>query len=190
MIPRISTLLPLNYHRKRSRTHTKSKATLVVGRKLIQDLPRTNQMRNPMNLGSLLPNLKSTLIRVNTSQGPDMCHLLQRRISPLQPDTGLLSPLGPSQDKIQELNTDFARSVLLLNPLGPLWERSPFQFSRSWNIRLDKISQPSISPLPLLKLLLAMLPWRSANIASSQLSRRLSLRLKKVPILRKQQSAI
>ena len=47
-----------------------------------------------MNLGSLLPNLKSTLIRVNTSQGPDMCHLLQGRISPLQPDTGLLSPLG------------------------------------------------------------------------------------------------
>ena len=58
MIPRISTLLPLNYHRKRSRTHTKSKATLLVGRKLIQDLPRTNQMRNPMNLGSLLPNPK------------------------------------------------------------------------------------------------------------------------------------
>ena len=36
-----------------------------------------------MNLGSLLPNLKSTLIRVNTNQGPDMCHLLQGRISPL-----------------------------------------------------------------------------------------------------------
>ena len=81
---------------KRSRTHTKSKGTLVVGRKLIQDLPRTNQMRNPMNLGSLLPNLKSTLIRVNTSQDPDMCHLLQGRISPLQLDTGLLSPLGLS----------------------------------------------------------------------------------------------
>ena len=34
-----------------------------------------------------------------------------------------------------------------------------------------------------------MLPWKSVNIASSQLSRRLSLRFKKVPILRKQQSA-
>ena len=67
----------------RSHTHTKSKATLVVGRKLIQALPRTNQMKDPMNLGSLLPNLKSTLIRVNTNQGPDMCHLLQGRISPL-----------------------------------------------------------------------------------------------------------
>ena len=36
-----------------------------------------------MNLGSHLLNLKSTLIRVNTNQGPDMCHLPQRRISPL-----------------------------------------------------------------------------------------------------------
>ena len=62
--------------------------------------------------------------------------------------------------------------------------------SRSWSIRLDKISQPSISLLPLPKLLLlAMLPWRSVNIASSQLSRRSSLRFRKVPILRKQQNA-
>ena len=34
-----------------------------------------------------------------------------------------------------------------------------------------------------------MLPWKSANIALSQLSRRLNLRSRKVPILRKQQSA-
>ena len=27
------------------------------------------------------------------------------------------------------------KSVLLLNPLGPLWARSPFQFSRSWSNR-------------------------------------------------------
>ena len=49
-----------------------------------------------MNLGSHLLNLKSTLIRVNTNQGPDMYHLPQGRISPLQPDTGFLSPLGLS----------------------------------------------------------------------------------------------
>ena len=36
-----------------------------------------------MNLGSHLLNLKNTRIRVNTNQGPDMCHLPQRRISPL-----------------------------------------------------------------------------------------------------------
>ena len=94
------------------------------------------------------------------------------------------------QDKIQELNTDFAKICITPKPSGALWARSPFQFSRSWSIKLEKISQPSISPLPLLKLLLlAMLPLRSVNIASSQLSRRSSLRFKKVPILRKQQSA-
>ena len=30
------------------------------------------------------------------------------------------------------------RSVLLLNPLGPLWARFPYQFSRNWNIKRDK----------------------------------------------------
>ena len=68
---------------KRSWTNPKSIATLAVGMKLNPGLPRINLMRNPMNLGSLLPNLKSTLIRVNTNQGPDMCHLPQGRISPL-----------------------------------------------------------------------------------------------------------
>ena len=48
------------------------------------------------------------------------------------------------QDKIQELNTDFAK--ICITP------KFPCQFSRSWNIRLDKISQPSILPLPLQKL--------------------------------------
>ena len=94
------------------------------------------------------------------------------------------------QDKYQELNTDFAKICITPKPSGALWARSPYQFSRSRSIRLGKISQPSISPLPLLKLLLlAMLPLRSVNIASSQLSRRLSHRFKKVPILKKQQSA-
>ena len=94
------------------------------------------------------------------------------------------------QDKIQELNTDFAKICITPKRSGAPIAKSPFQFSRSWSIELDKISQPSISPqLPLPKLLLAMLPWRSVNIASSQLSRRSSLRFKKVPILRKQQSA-
>ena len=74
----------------KKQSHSRSRQEIDPG------LPRTNHMRNPMNLGSLLLNLKSTLIRVNTNQGPDMCHLLQGRISPLQPDTGLLSPLGLS----------------------------------------------------------------------------------------------
>ena len=72
----------LYYLRRRSRINPKSIATLAVGMKLNPGLPRINLMRNPMNLGSHLLNLKSTLIRVNTNQGPDMCHL-QGRISPL-----------------------------------------------------------------------------------------------------------
>ena len=34
------------------------------------------------------------LTRVGIRSGPDTCHLPQRRISPLQPDTGLQSPLS------------------------------------------------------------------------------------------------
>ena len=39
------------------------------------------------------------LTRVDIRSGPDTCHLPQRRISPLQPDTGLQSPLGLSLTK-------------------------------------------------------------------------------------------
>ena len=51
--------------------------------KLFTSPPRTNYMRIPMNLGSLLLDLRNTLTRVNTNPGPGMCHLLQRKISPL-----------------------------------------------------------------------------------------------------------
>ena len=39
------------------------------------------------------------LTRVDIRSGPDTCHLPQRRISSLQPDTGFQSPLGLSQTK-------------------------------------------------------------------------------------------
>ena len=61
----------------------KNTAILAVDMKLNPGLPRINSMRNLMNLGSHLLNLKNTLIRVNIKPGPDMCHLPQRRISPL-----------------------------------------------------------------------------------------------------------
>ena len=41
------------------------------------------------------------------------------------------------EEKIQELNTDFA---LLLDSLGLLWARFPYQFLRNWNTKLGKIS--------------------------------------------------
>ena len=47
-----------------------------------QSHSRSRQEIDPRS-ASDLPNLKSTLIRVNTNQGPDTCHLLQGRISPL-----------------------------------------------------------------------------------------------------------
>ena len=74
----------------------KPKNTLTVGMRLNPGLPWINSMMNPMNLGFHLLNLKNMLIRVNIKPGPDMCHLPQRRISPLHPDTGLQSPLGLS----------------------------------------------------------------------------------------------
>ena len=57
-------------------------------------LPRINWMRIPTNLGSIL-DLRNTLTRASINLGPDMCHL-QKKITPLWPDTGLLSPLGLS----------------------------------------------------------------------------------------------
>ena len=52
-------------------------------------LPQINTMMNPMNLGFHLLNPKNMLTRVDIRSVPDTCHLPQRRISPLQPDTGL-----------------------------------------------------------------------------------------------------
>ena len=75
------------------------KNTLTKGMRLNRGLPRINTMMNPMNLGCHLLNPKNMLKRVDIRSGPGMCHLPQRRISPLQPDTGLQSPLGLSLTK-------------------------------------------------------------------------------------------
>ena len=70
------------------------------------------------------------------------------------------------EEKIQELNTDFAKSVLLPNPLGLLWARFPYQFLKNWNTKLGKIFPRSTLLLPLPRLhLLAMPLLKSVNIA-------------------------
>ena len=48
------------------------------------------------------------------------------------PSTAKWYKVGQScyEEKIQELNTDFAKSVLLQSPLGLLWARFPYQFLR------------------------------------------------------------
>ena len=63
--------------------------TLTKGMRLNRGLPRINTMMNPMNLGFHLINQKNMLTRVDIRSGPDTRHLPQRKISPLQPDTGL-----------------------------------------------------------------------------------------------------
>ena len=70
---------PRNLLRRSRKKHCHSRSRHEVN----PGVPRINPMKNPMNLGSHLPNLKNTLIRVNIKPGPDMCHLPQRRISPL-----------------------------------------------------------------------------------------------------------
>ena len=73
--------------------------TLTKGMRLNRGLPRINTMMNPLNLGCHLLNQKNMLTRVDIRSGPDTCHLPQRRISPLQPDTGLQRFLGLSLTK-------------------------------------------------------------------------------------------
>ena len=80
---RIRMLVQLRNLLRRSRIDLKNTVILAVGMRLNPGLPWINSMRNPMNLGSHLLNLKNTLIRVNITPGPDMCHLPQRMISPL-----------------------------------------------------------------------------------------------------------
>ena len=59
------------------------KLTLTKGMTLTRGPPRINTMMNPMNLGFHLLNPKIMLTRVDIRSGPDTCHPLQRRISPL-----------------------------------------------------------------------------------------------------------
>ena len=59
------------------------KNTLTKGMMLNRSLPRINSMMNPMNLGFHLLNPQNMLTRVDIRSGSDMCHPLQRRISPL-----------------------------------------------------------------------------------------------------------
>ena len=96
---------------RRSRIDPKNTLTLTVGMRLNQGLPRINTMMNPMYLGCHLLNQKIMLIRVNIRLGPDLCHLPQRNISPLQPDTGLQSPLGLSLTKT---NLNMIQSPLII----------------------------------------------------------------------------
>ena len=86
------------------------------------------------------------------------------------------------QDKLQELNTDFAK---ILSPLGPLWARFPYKFSRKLNTKLGGISLPSISQLLSQRLpLLVTQLWRSVSTVSRLPLRGLKARSRRVLILK------
>ena len=94
------------------------------------------------------------------------------------------------QDKIQELNTDFAKICITPKPSGAPIGKVPLPVLKELEHQArQNVSTINFTAAFVKLLLLAVLPWRSVSIASSQLSRRSSLRFKKVPILRKQQSA-
>ena len=42
------------------------------------------------------------------------------------------------EEKIQELNTNFAKICISHKPPGPPWARFPYQFLRNWNTKLGK----------------------------------------------------
>ena len=69
------------------------------------------------------------------------------------------------EEKIQELNTDFAKICITPKPPGAPMGKVPYQFLRNWNTKLGKTYPLSTLLLPLPRLhLLAMPLLRSANI--------------------------
>ena len=91
------------------------------------------------------------------------------------------------EDRLRELNSYFAKSVSPLNPLGPLWARFNYRYSKNLSIRQGKISALLILRLPLLRLLLFVIPsWKSARTVSSLLPKGSKAKFKIGPILKKQ----
>ena len=70
------------------------------------------------------------------------------------------------EDKIQELNTDFAKICISPKPSGAPMGKVPLPILKNWNIRQDRIFPLSISLLPLPRLPLPVMSlWKSVNIA-------------------------
>ena len=92
--------------------------TLTKGMRLNRGLPRINSMMNPMNLGFHLLNSKKHADKSRhkvrsryVSSSSD-----QRRISPLQPDIGLQSPLGfsPLGLSLTKTNLNMIQTPLII----------------------------------------------------------------------------
>ena len=98
-------------------------------------------------------------------QGFQAANLPEGKYIKAPPSTAKWYKVGQPCYKIQEIIQTLPRSVFLLSPLGPLWARLPYQFSKNWNTRRDRIS-PRLTLLPPLpRLLLPAIPlWKSASI--------------------------
>ena len=97
------------------------------------------------------------------------------------PSTVKWYQLGQScyEDKIQELNTDFAKICISPKSSGLLWSRFLFQFLNNWNIRQDRIFPLSILPHCIQSLLSKNVIERVENVKSLGFYNRLFL----VPML-------
>ena len=93
-MPRIRTLMHSRNLLRRSQIDPKCTFTLIASKMLIRGLSWMHILMNLTNLGFHLPNLKNMLTRASIKLGPDISHYLQRKISLLWLNNGLLSPLG------------------------------------------------------------------------------------------------
>ena len=94
MTPRLSMLVLSRSPRGCPRPNQRRFITLQNSMLWPRALPRTTTLTIQMNLGLPLAEPRRTLISQNTSPGPDIYLLPQRRISPLRPDISLQNLLG------------------------------------------------------------------------------------------------
>ena len=86
------------------------------------------------------------------------------------------------EDKLQELNSDFAKICISPKPSGAAMGK----FSGNLSTKLGRIFLPSTLQLPLQRLLpLVTLLWRSVRTVVSLPSKGLKARFRRVPILKK-----
>ena len=90
------------------------------------------------------------------------------------------------EDKLQELNSDFAKIGFSPKPSGAPMGKIPLKFLRNLSTKLGRISLPSTLWLPLQRLLpLVTLLWRSVRTVLSLPSQGLKARFRRVAILKK-----
>ena len=138
--------------------------------------------KDPSAMLPVSPTLKEAL---NKFEQDFKALNLKREIYYLSPSTAKWYKLGnPSfEEKMQELNTDFASICISPNLLEPLWVKFPFSLST----RPGKISVPSTFRLHSIRFLLSATSlWKVAGTALRLLLNGSKLKYKKVLTLKGQ----